>query len=194
MKKILLGLIATIFISFSANSQNLRRDFLQGKTKTQMVDAYNKLSQNDQRNLWLEKMDQLLSLPLPAEHLKLISLIRSGLEKGVTTEQSTSFLESAAKVAKITPVADYGAMFESLSDYKFNGKFSDTKQVSETHINYILNIDLFSDASSSARAKPKCSCRWCLGYSDNPSTDCTATSHGCGFLWLQSCNQCVVCD
>ncbi|PDS25375.1 hypothetical protein [Flavobacterium branchiophilum] len=64
MKKILFGLIATVMFSVMGNAQNLRTEFLRSKTHKEAVIALNKLSEGEQKKLWLEKLDQLLSLSL----------------------------------------------------------------------------------------------------------------------------------
>jgi hypothetical protein len=78
----------------------------------------------------------------------------------------------------------FGSMFETLADYKYVDHFSDQTAVPATVVNDILSLNLF---------KSGCSCRWCLGHSGNTGTNCTPTASGCGFLWMQECNQCILC-
>jgi hypothetical protein len=184
MKKVLFGLIATVMLGFVGNAQSLRADFLKGKTHRQAVEAFNQLTESDQKKLWIEKIDQILSQNLPIEHKKLVTEIRTGVDKGVDKNSAQAFLGSAANLARITPAKDFGNMFETLADFKYDGKFVNTKKMPESIILDIQNLDLF--------ARGNCSCRWCLGQGSTGS-NCKATLDGCGFLWLQACNQCVLC-
>ncbi|POS00558.1 hypothetical protein Q361_1613 [Flavobacterium croceum DSM 17960] len=193
MKKLIFGLIAIVMFSILGNAQNLRTEFLKGKTHKEAVVAYNKLSEGEQKKLWLEKIEQLLSLSLPNEHKNYISKIKNSIEQGVNRDQSKEFLQNIVNLAKITPMKDFGMMFETLEDYKFYGKFIDTKAVPETIIIDLANLNLFTDASTSSVARGDCSCRWCLFHDGQTGTNCNRTSYGCGFLWMQSCNQCVLC-
>lgn len=186
MKKLLFSLIAIVMFSFVGEAQTLRAEFLHGKsTQAEIVEAFNKLSEKDQRDLWLEKFDQLLSLNLPAEHKELIQKLRDGVDKGVDKSQASEYLANAASLAKITPKKDFGLMFELLQDYEYTGSFIDTKELPSSYITDLENTDMF--------ARANCSCRWCLGYGGSTGSNCTSTSSGCGFLWMQSCNQCIVC-
>lgn len=81
-------------------------------------------------------------------------------------------------------------MVESLNDYNYNGKFSDTRIVPEKIIKGIEDFDLFVDV---ANKRANCSCRWCLFGTSQTGTNCTITHSGCGFFWAQECNQCILC-
>ena len=192
MKKLVFGLIVTILLSTASYGQNLRATFLEGKkSHKEIVDAYNKLSDTDQGLLWLEKFNQLLSVNLPKEHHDLIKKLRDDFKDGIDTEQSVTFFGIAAELAKITPAKDFGHMFESLYDYEYNGKFIDTKNLSQEFIDDVKNLTPYPNLST--EAKGNCSCRWCLGHQGHTGKNCKITDSGCGFLWLQSCNQCVFC-
>lgn len=92
MKKVFL-IVTIILVNFVGNSQNLRANFMKGKTHDQAVKAFNELSGNDQKELWLEKMDQMLSLKLPNEHHNLIKEIKEGISSGVDKSNSQSFFK-----------------------------------------------------------------------------------------------------
>lgn len=191
MKKLIFGLIATVVFGFVGNAQDLRAKFLEGKKSHQeVVDAYNKLSDSEQKELWQEKFNQLLTLKLPKEHLDLIKKLSDDFIDGVDADSSEDFFVIASELARITPAKDFGYMFETLNDYAYKGKFIDSKKLSEEFINDVKNLNPFVNLNVSA--KGKCSCRWCLGMGTT-GNNCTVTEHGCGFLWLQSCNQCLLC-
>ena len=149
------------------------------------MDAFSKLSEGEQKELWLEKMDQLLSQKLPGTHVKLIKTIREGVGKGIDKTTAQNFLKSASDLAKITPRQDFGKMFERLEDYQYSGKFSGAENMPDSLVEGIASMDLFN--------KGACSCRWCLFGTTSTSTNCKETKSGCGFFWMQECNQCVLC-
>ena len=186
MKKLLFGLIVTLMICLSGNAQNLRADFIKGKkTNKEVIEAFSKLSEEEQKQLWLEKVDQLLTLKLPSEHHELIKEIRDRMDKGVDQESASAFLKNASNLAKITPLKDFGEMFEMLEDYHYDGKFSDTKSVPDSIVKGIAELDLFERGA--------CSCRWCLFSTTSTGTNCSPTRSGCGFFFMQECNQCILC-
>ncbi|PDS25374.1 bacteriocin fulvocin C-related protein [Flavobacterium branchiophilum] len=102
-------------------------------------------------------------------------------------------MQNIVNLAKITPKRDFGLMFETLEDYKYNGRFIDTKEVPESIIKDLSNLNLFIDAGTSVVARGNCSCRWCIGFEGHTGTNCNPSTSGCGFLWMQSCNQCILC-
>lgn len=185
MKNLLFGIITTVMFSFVGNSQTFRENFLKGMTSDQVIEAFSKLSESDQKKLWLEKIDQLISLKLPNEHHNLIKEIRETIDKGIDEKSSSYFLNSVAKLAQITPLKDFGNMVETLGDYKYDGKFDDTRKVPETIIKGIESFDMFSKGS--------CSCRWCLFGTTTTSKNCNPTKSGCGIFWLQECDKCILC-
>lgn len=187
MKKLVLALVATVIFGFVGNAQNLRADFLKGKTHKQSVEAYYKLSDESQINLWIEKTDQLLKSNLPTNHLELISNIKKGLE----SKNSKLFKESAISLAKITPLKDFGLMFERFEDYNYTGKFQDIKPVPQNIIESISENNVFEVGNS--ETGKACTCSWCAGSDNNGGKLCQPTKEGCGFMWLYSCTQCMIC-
>lgn len=192
MKKLLFGFIATVMLSFTVNAQNLRADFLRGKTYDQVVLDFNKLSKNEKNALWLEKLNQLLTQNLPQEHKVLINKIKTIMIQTPYSPNATEFVNTAVSLAQITPLEDLSPMFESLYDYNYSGTFNGTTVVSDQIINDIRNINDNTQTSGGRTAGP-CSCRWCIGHEGHTSTDCKPTEHGCGWFGMQSCNQCVFC-
>jgi hypothetical protein len=192
MKKLILGVIATVFFASHVNAQTAREKFLEGKkSHKEVVDAYNNLSDAQQKELWLEKFNQLAELDLPNKHSELIKKLRDDFADGVDAEKEDFFI-TASELARITPAKDFGYMFETLEDYKYEGKFIDTKLLSDEFVNDVKNLNAFINLKDSIAARGNCSCRWCLGMGTT-GTNCKPTEHGCGFLWMQSCNQCVLC-
>lgn len=193
MKNLLFGFIATIMLSITVNAQGtLRANFLKGKTYDQVIADFNKLSIKDQNDLWLEKLDQLLSQNLPAEHKSLIARLKNIMTKTPYSPTADGFVDASVSLAKITPLEDLSGMYESLYDYNYNGKFTGKTLVPDYIINDILKINTVPTAKAITRGP--CSCRWCVGHEGHTSTNCTPTEHGCGWFGWQSCNQCVFCN
>ena len=192
MKKLFFGLVATVLFVSNANAQNKRTEFLQGKKNhKEVVAAYNVLTDAEQKALWLEKFDQLTSLDLPKEHKELKKKLRDDFADGVDNDPKEDFFRTAADLAKITPAKDFGYMFETLTDYKYEGKFLDTKKLSKEFVEDVAGLNPFVNLPTTVANRGNCSCRWCLGMGTT-GTNCKPTEHGCGFLWLQSCNQCIL--
>jgi uncharacterized protein YeeX (DUF496 family) len=192
MKKLFFGLIATVLLMSNVNAQNVRAKFLEGKkSQKEVVDSYNKLSDQQQKELWLDKFSQLSKLNLPKEHLALINKLYENFKDGVDNNPEEDFFITASELAKITPAKDFGYMFERLEDYNYNNKFIDSKKLSDSYIIDLKNLNPFNNINDIS-ARGNCSCRWCIGMGTT-GTKCIVTEHGCGFLWLQSCNQCVFC-
>jgi hypothetical protein len=187
MKKLVLAIVATVMFGFVGSAQNLRSDFLKGKTHKQAVEAYNKLSEQDQINLWIEKTEQLLTSSLPADHLKLIA----GIKEGLVNKNGKSLKENSVALAKITPLKDFGLMFERFEDYKFSGKFVDVKPVPEDIIVSISESIVFEPENLDAQKA--CTCSWCAGSDNNGGKLCQPTRSGCGFMWEYPCDRCMIC-
>jgi hypothetical protein len=190
MKKLFFGLIAMVMISFSGNAQNLRANFLNGKTHDQIILDYNNLSTEGQNALWIEKLDQLLSQNLPQQHKTLIENIREIMMNNQNPTRVDGFIQNAVELAQITPLEDLSSMYESLYDYNFTGNFSGNTITPEVIIDDIRNLN---NPKTPSTGRVTCSCRWCIGHEGHTGTNCEATDYGCGWFGFQSCNQCITC-
>jgi len=124
-------------------------------------------------------------------------LLLSGLtifktNKGTTNKDSKVIESVCVKNKLVTPAKDFGFMFETLLDYKYENRFVDNKSLPESFINDLNSLNAYANLSAGTLARGNCSCRWCLGMGTT-GTYCKPTDSGCGFLWLQSCNQCILC-
>jgi len=192
MKKLLFSFIAIFVLCFSANAQHLRADFLKGKSQEQIVSDFTKLSASDKNNLWIDKLDHLLSQNLPKEHEILITELKQLLkDNDRRTNQSRLFIEKSVRLAQITPYEDLIAMFESLQDYKFQGVFLGKTKTPQELIDDINNLNN-SNPNLSEKSKVNCSCRWCL-FTSGTKTNCLQTEDGCGWFGIQSCTHCLMC-
>ncbi len=191
MKKMLFGFIATVVFSVSGFTQISRSNFVNGKTQEQIVNDFNKLSAADKNLLWIDKLNQLLSQNLPTEHTSLITELKQLLLNNSTrSNQGQIFIQKSVRLAQITPSEDLINMFESLLDYRYQGRFVGATATPEALIKDIENLSVGgTNNSSQSRA---CSCRWCL-FTAGATTNCKATIDGCGWFGLQSCTHCLSC-
>lgn len=76
MKKFITGFFA-LLVGITANSQNLRSNFLNGKSQAEIVESFNNLSTREKNDLWLEKIDQVLSQNIPHENLIILEQMKN---------------------------------------------------------------------------------------------------------------------
>lgn len=190
MKKLIFSLLACVAFAFQGNAQDLRYKFLEGKSRDEVISQFNQLSVDQKNDLWLEKINQILSQDIPSTHKELIGSLKEELKKIPYSSKSDKFVEVAVGLAEITPLEDFILMFESLKDYKFAGKFNSETKVPAELLKDIKSIN--NPISNTTTADRPCSCRWCIGMGTT-SGNCTPSDGGCGFLWMQDCTRCVLC-
>lgn len=188
MKKLVLGLIATVMLSFGGNAQNLREKFLAGKTQTQIVSDFNKLSTSQKNDLWIEKMEQLLTQELPSEH---IALIRGIKDLMIENKRSNikEFVEPTLRLASITPEDDFVKMIESLYDYKYTGKFLGKDKTSDSILQDISKLGSQEPTDGDGEVnRPTCNCRYMCWLFGGGTSNCRETVDGCGPFGMSTCN------
>lgn len=55
--------------------------------------------------------------------------------------------------------------------------------------NSFSNKSEFIGGNELTARRTTCNCRWTCWLLGETNRNCTPTSHGCGFLWIQGCNQ-----
>ena len=184
----LFGLIATVMFGFVGNSQNLRANFLRGKTNLQVIEAFNSLTTDEKSALWLEKLDQLLTQNLSSQTLVLIGEMKTAHVR----KDLNSFKSASLNLTKIIPEEDFIEMFLKLQDYNFSGTYTGITNVSQNLINEIeavgLSFETYDPSDASKGKKPKCNCNWTCSWYGNYSTNCQETESGCGFFGNSFCN------
>lgn len=171
-----------------------RLDFMKGKSFEVIKNDYRILPEQVQKELWIEKVQQLLTQKLPQPQLLLIKELENELLK---TEFSLNSSSIDAKIddiglnlAKITPKADFLAMFVTLDDYYFKDKFIDTEICSECIAD--MESDLKKKGGIENTLKTRridCNCKWTCGLSGGSTSSCNPTSSGCGWLWRDPCGE-----
>lgn len=201
LKTLKLITIIVVFVSSCSDNQNdlshdtnqLRSIFLKDKDYNHVKKDYLSLENSVKTDLWIEKLNQLQNSNLPENHKNLIQELTIELKSGNSNE--TKLRSLAIELAKITPEHDFLMMFGALEDYspKIDGGFHDDFISIELQEN-LQSIGSFNEKAKTnltGKALPECNCSWTCdwynnGYSD---TNCNETTTGCGFLWLQSCDE-----
>ena len=172
-----------------------RLDFLRGKSFEVIKNDYRILPEQVQKELWLEKVQQLLTQKLPQPQLLLIKELENELLK---TEFSLNSSSIDAKIddiglnlAKITPKANFLAMFVTLDDYYFKDKFIDTEICSECIADMESDLKKKGGIENTLKTRRlNCDCKWTCGAGGYTTTsNCNPTSSGCGWLWRSPCGE-----
>lgn len=187
----LLTVVFAFFISCSENNiedaPSKRQLFLEGKSDTQIRSEFVNLSFGDQRELWLDKLNQVQRSDLPKTLKGEIARVRTMLSNAESIEElyrdfgmKQLVLELTQKLTK----ADFRGIFSDLRDYE-QGRFSggrclDCKAVIEQQWN--STVLLFEESQNRARTNlesvptgdelPKCNCDWTCPDGSN-GVDCT---------------------
>ncbi len=183
MKKLFIGLIATVMFGNLGFGQIIRSNFIKNKTEAQIKESFIKLSEIEKTSLWIQKIDHLLAQNLPANDkaqiLKAKNLLVTNGRKN-----KVDYKEIALTLTKTIPQEDFIKMFESLSDYAYVGKYVGISKVSQDIINTIIGVP----DTTGGTAGIACNCRWTCSLYGHSSSSCEHTAEGCGFLGLSPCN------
>jgi hypothetical protein len=174
-----------------------RSEFVSMNEISQQKEIFETLSFENQRNLWLSKLEQIHRSGIGNKQQKIISEITKIL---IESESVDMFLDDArvkkyvVKLAEITPKDDFIMMFETLDDYSFS-----SSRFSMHQPDPIFVMQVFQEINSTERQSilikksdlPSCNCGWTCGdsFSQCTHSNCEQTRYGCGFLWLQSCKK-----
>jgi hypothetical protein len=207
-----LVLVFALFTSCSKDSyaqldpsSKLRDQLMNGKEFSKIQEDFDQLDRDAKVAVWNEKLDQILSLDLPAENKKLTNELKVELSKNDIDVAKISSI--AQNLAKITPVADFEKMYTTLYDYKYNGKFIGKNKISQDNLEELKRVDYNYKNKSKItqkitettvpidlndRSQTPCNCNWtCSWYRVTPTTNCIVTKSGCGFFMLFECEKAV---
>jgi predicted RND superfamily exporter protein len=215
MKKLnytVLSLFALVFVSafFTSCSKDsyaqldpsskLRDQLIVGKEYSKIQEDFEQLDRDVKVAVWNEKLDQILSLNLPAENKKFTNELKDELSKNEI--DVTKISDIAQKLADITPEEDFEKMYTTLYDYKYNGKFIGKGKMSSENLEELKKVDynyksksitqkLTTDTAPIDPVDPyACNCNWtCSWYRVKPTSNCGQTKSGCGFLWAFECTK-----
>lgn len=199
---VVLTLCTTIFLACTKETDsqestinaNLRESFLKNKDYSSIKNDFNLLDKKSKIELWNEKLNQLLKEELPTDSKNLIKKLVVELNKEQVDPKNMS--EIAVNLARSIPAEDFYKMFTELNDYKYEGKFKGNSIVPKEIITdlYSMNYDYKANEIGTEINKTTvtrdCNCNWtCDSYVGGSTSNCKATSSGCGFLWAFSCER-----
>lgn len=174
-----------------------RLELTKGKSIEVLKANYMSLSTQTKKELWIEKVQQLLTQTLPSPQFTLIKELETELLKNdcdfTSFANNVKIQDIGIRLASITPREDFLKMFVSLDNYYYKNAF----------IGKEICSDCIKDMESDSRNIGKtlqtrladCNCNWTCGSATTTTSNCSPTSLGCGFLWLGSCRQrdCISC-
>jgi hypothetical protein len=169
---------------------NKRLEFIKGKNMDVLKSDYRSLADDVKKELWVDKIHQIQSQAksLSEEQLAIIKeleveLTRNGSKFTIDNEILRNL---GVKLASIMPREDFLNMFATLDNYKLDNSNKLNPVCEECIIDIQNEVSIIN--SLNTRAIP-CSCKWTCGSGVKTTSNCNATSIGCGWLWLQSCKQ-----
>lgn len=180
--------------NFTQSNENLRLNLLKSGNINQIKSNFKLLNSQQKASVWLSKFDQIIAQDIPIENKNLVIKLKSLLSQSYFKDNSVEVKNTAIKLAQITPTQDFILMFETIENYKYNGKFygNSISQNLIKDLQSLGNNDYESlgnnNTANPTQRTPDCNCKWMCEYlGSTPTTNCTRTSYGCGFLWLQEC-------
>lgn len=175
--------------------EDFRKEFLIGKSKTQIMFDYQALSVFEKKKLWLDKIHFALNGEVTPEQKRIIEEILEELEM---VEKADDFLSDkmrklGRRLAQRMTMEDFIGTFATLYDYKIRNEVGD---VCQEYIDSLEDEFFISRGASrlNSEDEPPCNCKWTCGGLLGPDVDCTTsnceeTSSGCGWFWSQSCEE-----
>jgi hypothetical protein len=186
--------------SVNEDSPNIEIDprlvFIDGKTDLEIKEGFSNLDFEGQKEIWISKLKQVLKTSIGQDQKEYINILISEFEKSnkIQDLKSKRIQVIAIEIAKITPKEDLHSMFTNLRNFE-PSNFSAPEICNECLDSLIEDWDSDNEIfETNARIMAKCNCKWTCGVcfcsmDIKITSDCTATSSGCGFLWLQSCEK-----
>jgi hypothetical protein len=178
------------------NAYDLRAEIIKGKTDEEIKTLFFTLSIEDQKNIYLSKFSQILKTEISSQQRTLLNQLKDEVKKVDKFEElyNPKIQEIAIKIANITSEKDFIEMFTNFRN--FYPSTSTSNNICETCISSLELEWKYSEEIyySEGRLLASCNCKWTCGISFNSmdvttTSDCSKTSYGCGFLFLQSCEK-----
>lgn len=183
-------ILSTILFGVSCNQEPVVSELENVKEEAKLAFLENSIE--DQKVFWINRLESSMQLNLEVQQKegikKVIEEIKSFDENEFYLSQS--LIKEAVNVASL------------LSEDTYLDIFSTTSTLSKTVHNGVICEGCINDLKSyeietktimmgKVMKDKYCNCRWNCGGDISVCThgNCTATRHGCGFLWLQSCDQ-----
>lgn len=198
-------MVVTLFSSCESNLSNQipstqesqRLDIAKNVTNIEAENKFYKLSFEEQKSIWSNKLTQIQSKNVSKKHNVLLNELNQELVKALSFQDlyNDNLERIAIELVKITPQTDFIEMFMMLEDY--NGNFdSNNFKVCEECVEKLkadfeeskkVNKNKLEKVSS---VQGICNCSWTCGFGPGDvSSNCKPTDSGCGFLWLSGCKK-----
>lgn len=175
-----------LFVSFLNCSQIETIDV----SEELVIENYNSYSLENKTRFWINRIEKTTSLKdLNDKQISLINefllnLEETGIDKLSSSKVSMEIIEQLFKTIKANDLIEIFSINEFVNSQAFKS------------VEYLpFDADSFSNKSENIKGDEfasrltSCNCRWTCWLLGGTNRNCTPTSHGCGFLWIQSCNQ-----
>ena len=135
-----------------------------------VIENYNSYSSKNKTLFWVDRIEKVSSLKdLDDKQISLINefklnLEETGIDKLASSDESMQLIEQLFHTIK-------GGEYFSFDKNSFSNKSE------------------FIGGNELTARRTTCNCRWTCWLLGETNRNCTPTSHGCGFLWIQGCNQ-----
>lgn len=167
---------------------NLRKTTFENLVYNEMKAKYISLNISSKANLWIEKIDQILSQEIETENRNLILELKKELYKYDNLDYK-KIKNIGIKLAKNMPEQQFLDMFYSLDNYRHKN-YLGKKGASNSLIYEIESSTMsFSNSKLPQQYLIDCSCEWTCDDTcpNGVTTKCNPTITGCGFLWAYEC-------
>ena len=179
-------------VSINETTSVLRSQFLKDKNQDEIVISFRKLDPIEKTNLWVEKLNQLISSDLPKEHKILLSKLKIQIQQNNNPQNLEKFRNTLIELANITPMEDFCLMVEKLDDYKFTGEFIGRTKLTSEILYDLENLGnqpkILENSTNTTSKIPACNCRYSCSLYGGSSGSCRETVDGCGPFGLSTCN------
>jgi hypothetical protein len=181
-----------------AVSPTTRLELMKIQDMNVLKTTYRVLSQDKQKEFWLDKLRQVESQKLSSEQIVLIKELEVELSRSgsIFAKENAKVKQIGLSLASITPKEDFIRMFATLDDYRFDPSNSHTDICSECISDMLSDTTIATVTTNSPTLRVnECNCRWTCDWGTGCSTGlCAGTGSGCGFLWLGSCGRrAIIC-
>lgn len=176
------------------SENDIRTQFLKGKSKSEIQFEYHKLEIGEMKNLWISKLNQTLEGELKEVQKKLVKDLIFELRKVSSYENlyNENIKNIGLKLAENFTFEDFVGSFSTLNNYSVSNNNFGFCEVCFASFSddWGFNTESFRILAEDS----PCNCKWTCGGTFGPEVDCTTdkceeTSSGCGFLWLQTCKE-----
>ena len=155
-----------------------------------VIENYNSYSSKNKTLFWVDRIEKVSSLKdLDDKQISLINefklnLEETGIDKLASSDESMQLIEQLFKTIKANDLIEIFSINASIPDHSLKGGeyFTFDK-------NSFSNKSEFIGGNELTARRTTCNCRWTCWLLGETNRNCTPTSHGCGFLWIQGCNQ-----